>query len=204
MSVETLVSAAIQLSRASGQQDDLRETLTKWVSKTLKPLLTLPKLSELASSTSVGTVKALLATFTEPNLRKLAKSLDGHNTQLDAKAPAAISAHIIGLVTGEVSPVPKPTSPPKGSQRRAKPKPADPSMIRAASSRDERQALLESLTTPQLKSYIKAENLRPAGVPPKVSKPQLVHHILDELDSAEASGPRLLANSKYETLVPSR
>jgi hypothetical protein len=190
MNVEALASIAVQLSKASKLEDGLREVLTKWVSKTLKPFLTPAKLPGLAKSASAATVETLLGTIKESDLRKLAKGLDPHNAGLGAKARAAVSGHIVGLVTGEISAVPEP------------PKPE--SMIRAAINRAERQALLQSLNVTQLKSYIKTEKLRPAGVPPRAGRPVLVRHILDELDAAESSDPRLLADSKYRVLVPSR
>jgi hypothetical protein len=191
MSVDALASVAVQLSKAAKLENGLREALTKWVAKALKPLLTPAKLSELVRSTSAATVEALLEMATATDLKKLAKALDPHNSGVGAKAPAALSAHIVGLLTGEIDAVPEP------------PKPEN--MLRVVSSRAERQAILESLRAPQLRSYIKAEKLRPAGVPPKASKPALVRHILDELDAAEASGPpRLLADSKYRVQAPSR
>lgn len=203
MSLEALASAAVRLGKASKLEDSLRDVLSKWVAKTLKPLLTAGKMSELVKSTSAGTVEMLLGSATVSDLRKLAKGLDPHNAELGAMARAAISAHIIGRVTGSIPAVPEPPRP-AGRRRGTRATIADPAMIRAVSSRAERQALLESLKAPQLKSYIEAERLRPAGIPPKANKEYLVRHILDELEVAESSSPRLLEDSRYRVPVPSR
>jgi hypothetical protein len=144
----------------------------------------------LVTCTNAATVEELLGHVTNADLKKLAKGLDPNNTGVGGMTPAALSAHIVGRVTGKIPEVPEP------------PKPE--SLIRTVGSRAERQALLQALNATQLKSYIKSEKLRPAGVPPKANKGQLVRHILDELDAAEASGPRLLMSSKYGAHAPSR
>lgn len=201
MSVEQLAIAASRLSEMCRQEDDLKQTLNKWVTKTLKPTFKVPQLAELVALTGVGTVELLLGALTEPHLRKLAKGLDRHNTELDAKDSAGISTHLVALATGRAMPTPEP---PRKRTRNARATPPDASMIRAIGNRGERQAVLKSLTASQLRSYINEENLRPAGVRPNARKDDLVRHILDELEPADRSIPRLLANSKYGVRVPSR
>jgi hypothetical protein len=203
MSVELLATAASRLSKVCRQEGDLKETLSKWVAKTLKPSFRLPQLTELVAVTGIGTVELLLGALTEPNLRKLAKGLDGHNTELASKNSTAISAHVIALATGRATPAPAPEKP-RRRTRNARATLADPSMIRTIGNRAERQAVLKSLTASQLRSYINEENLRPAGVRPNARKDDLVRHILDELEPADSPLPRLLANSKYGVRVPSR
>ena len=197
MSTDALALAACRLAEAARKETELASALKAWVKKLMKPTLGVETLSLVAKASGPHVLSSLLDALPESELRKLAKGLDKHNSEIDRMPGGDVASHILSMASGRVAPAPPPPKPPSSGRSSSKPKAVDTNAIRTLGSRSEREAALNNLTAPKLKAYISAECLRPSGVPPNAKKAQLVGHILNELDAADNSVPRLLADSKY-------
>ena len=203
MNTDALASAVCQLAKVARQEPEVNKALQALVKKWLKPALGLEPLSQVAQMSGAHVLRCLIEALSEAESRKLAMGLDKYNRSIDRKPGPEVCEHIVSLAMGRTAvALPPPRLPPAG-RRNTNPGAVDPSTIRAMRSRSEREGALQSLPMPTLKAYISTEGLRPAGVPPKAKKSDLIRHILDELDAASSTLPRLLAESKYPVGVGS-
>lgn len=198
MNTQTLAVAADRLASALEKESDLKVVLGKWITKILKPTIMLGQLTDLHKKAGHTTVECLLGVLTEADLRKLAKGLDKHNSDLNSRSGPQVLNHVLGLATGSATPIPAAHAGNALASAVGNAGAVDPSAIRSIGNRSERESTLRRHTVPQLKAYIKIEDLRPAGVRPKANKAELIQHVLQELDVSGVTGPRLLADSKYK------